>query len=113
MRSLLPLNTKNLHCRTSSVSGDIFLTKVIVGEFRSLALEMIIASHTYHSFYIEPAFNQENAQNRSKTAGGVPSPVIKSVRPEGNPISPFFSDGDLWLNTGVTTESRFAAEGQW
>jgi len=35
----------------------------------------------------------------SNTMDSPPSPVIESVYPEGDPIQPFLTDGDLWLNT--------------
>lgn len=36
---------------------------------------------------------------RSEASDPPPSPVIGSVSPEGDPIEPFLTDGDLWLNT--------------
>jgi hypothetical protein len=39
------------------------------------------------------------------------SPVIESVSPEGDPIRPFLSNGDLWLNTWADDDNVYSGWG--
>jgi hypothetical protein len=40
-----------------------------------------------------------------------PSPVIKSIQVEGSPITPFYSDGDLWFSTWADDDNLYVGWG--
>lgn len=51
------------------------------------------------------------ANCRSASDGVTRSVLVESVQPEGDPIKPFLSDGDLWLNTWADDDAIYSGWG--
>lgn len=62
-------------------------------------------------FCIVFAIARQEPQAQTKVSDVPPSPVIESVYPEGDPITPFLSDGDLWLNTWADDDNVYSGWG--
>jgi hypothetical protein len=67
----------------------------------------IILSVAFLSF----VFGQTVPSYLFKATASSSSPVIESVSPEGDPIRPFLSDGDLWLNTWADDDNVYSGWG--